>query len=280
MTRKRVGQARQHVLPGHAARQVVVDQHAGEGPRRPPTNADARAAGGHVAGDRPGGDRVRRWRHGRGTLGCRKIGAPRRAGRNLRRGRPMGGRETPAAADRGGPRAAARTASVRYELLRAHRSRRLGRRARARAVGRRAGAQGVRQAAGRHGLARRRSWRSARRRGCSRASATPTSCPCSRSPRTSDAGPFLVLELVEGLDLRALCAAASTRTGSPTRSPSTSRAPCCARWPPCSGTCPGLVHRDVTPHNVLVSAHGEVKLGGLRHRARPRPHALDAAALR
>jgi serine/threonine-protein kinase len=24
---------------------------------------------------------------------------------------------------------------------------------------------------------------------------------------------------------------------------------------------PGLVHRDVTPHNVLVSTHGEVKLG-------------------
>jgi serine/threonine protein kinase len=73
------------------------------------------------------------------------------------------------------------------------------------------------------------------------------------------AGPFLVMELVEGMDLRALC-----RRLQPDR-----LADGVAVHVACDllralaavqQSLPGLVHRDVTPHNVLVSSHGEVKL--------------------
>jgi len=75
------------------------------------------------------------------------------------------------------------------------------------------------------------------------------------------AGPFLVLELVDGLDLKALSAGLQ---------PADRLADGVAVHVACAllralsavqGSLPGLVHRDVTPHNVLVSSHGEVKLG-------------------
>jgi serine/threonine-protein kinase len=75
-----------------------------------------------------------------------------------------------------------------------------------------------------------------------------------------EVGPFLVLELVEGLDLRALSRAlASDRLAD-----GVAVHVACAllRALVAVQRClPGLVHRDVTPHNVLVSVHGEVKLG-------------------
>jgi serine/threonine-protein kinase len=77
----------------------------------------------------------------------------------------------------------------------------------------------------------------------------------------AESRPFLVLELVEGLDLRAL----TTALG-----PGERLADGVAVHVACAvlralgavqRSFPGLVHRDVTPHNVLVSTHGEVKLG-------------------
>src|ERR1700722_16229405 len=75
------------------------------------------------------------------------------------------------------------------------------------------------------------------------------------------AGPFLVLELVDGLDLKALHGGLQ---------PADRLADGLAVHVACAllrslsavqEALPGLVHRDVTPHNVLVSSHGEVKLG-------------------
>jgi serine/threonine-protein kinase len=75
-----------------------------------------------------------------------------------------------------------------------------------------------------------------------------------------EAGPFLVLELVEGLDLRAL----SRRLDPDRLADGVAVHVACALLRALSAVqrcLPGLVHRDVTPHNVLVSSHGEVKLG-------------------
>jgi serine/threonine protein kinase len=74
------------------------------------------------------------------------------------------------------------------------------------------------------------------------------------------AGPFLVLELVEGLDLRSL------RRGlepAGRLADGLSVHVACAVLRALAAVqryLPGLVHRDVTPHNVLVSVDGDVKL--------------------
>jgi serine/threonine protein kinase len=74
-------------------------------------------------------------------------------------------------------------------------------------------------------------------------------------------GPFLVLELVDGLDLRALCRGLQPDDRLADR---VSVHVACALLRALAAVqraLPGLVHRDVTPHNVLVSTDGEVKLG-------------------
>lgn len=72
-------------------------------------------------------------------------------------------------------------------------------------------------------------------------------------------GALLVLELVEGLDLAALRKGlGEQRLADPVAvhvACSLLRALGAA-----AHAVPGLVHRDVTPHNVLLSVHGEVKL--------------------
>jgi eukaryotic-like serine/threonine-protein kinase len=75
------------------------------------------------------------------------------------------------------------------------------------------------------------------------------------------AGPFLVLELVDGLDLRALAGGLGPGDRLAER---VSVHVACALLRALAAVqraLPGLVHRDVTPHNVLVSTDGEVKLG-------------------
>lgn len=81
--------------------------------------------------------------------------------------------------------------------------------------------------------------------------------------------PFLVLELVRGSDLRALSGAASNappdrRLATPGLLPDAVAVHiACAILRALAAVqraLPGLVHRDVTPHNVLVSNEGEVKL--------------------
>jgi serine/threonine-protein kinase len=85
--------------------------------------------------------------------------------------------------------------------------------------------------------------------------------------------PFLVLELIDGLDLRALCRALAGVPGQ--HAPSSARSwsgqlpdliavhVACAVLRALAAVqraIPGLVHRDVTPHNILVSDEGEIKL--------------------
>ena len=72
-------------------------------------------------------------------------------------------------------------------------------------------------------------------------------------------GPFLVLELVEGLDLRDV----RRRLGTQRLADPVAVHVACSLLRACSAVqrcLPGLVHRDITPNNVLVSVHGEVKL--------------------
>jgi len=78
-----------------------------------------------------------------------------------------------------------------------------------------------------------------------------------------DAGSvFLVLELVRGADLRTLVRnlAGFGRTLRPTVVASIGTSLCRALAAAQRAMPAGMVHRDVTPHNVLVSREGEVKL--------------------
>jgi eukaryotic-like serine/threonine-protein kinase len=76
----------------------------------------------------------------------------------------------------------------------------------------------------------------------------------------ADGEPFLVLELVEGLDLKALCAARANGDRLPDMVAVHIACALLRALAAVQRYLPGLVHRDVTPHNVLVSTHGEVKL--------------------
>jgi len=75
-------------------------------------------------------------------------------------------------------------------------------------------------------------------------------------------GIFLVLELVRGVDLRALSRALCARgeRTSPALVAAIGVALCRALAAAQRSLPAGLVHRDVTPHNVLLSAEGEIKL--------------------
>jgi serine/threonine protein kinase len=74
--------------------------------------------------------------------------------------------------------------------------------------------------------------------------------------------PFLVLELVEGTDLRRLIRAAEEleRGFAPALIAAVGAVVCRALAAAERALPPGVVHRDVTPHNMLVSVDGELKL--------------------
>ncbi len=75
--------------------------------------------------------------------------------------------------------------------------------------------------------------------------------------------PALVLELIEGADLRTLCLRSSPgahRGFLPDRVAVHCACAILSALAAVQRAVPGLVHRDVTPHNVLVSKEGEVKL--------------------
>lgn len=77
-----------------------------------------------------------------------------------------------------------------------------------------------------------------------------------------DENPCLVLELIRGLDLRLLSSALSDgRELLPPGVVAAIGAQLCRALAAAQRSVPGgLVHRDVTPHNVLISTEGEVKL--------------------
>jgi serine/threonine-protein kinase len=77
----------------------------------------------------------------------------------------------------------------------------------------------------------------------------------------AQAGPFLVLELIDGVDLRALTRGLGP--GERLADPVSVHIACALlrALAAVQRSLPGLVHRDVTPHNILVSTDGEVKLG-------------------
>ncbi len=73
--------------------------------------------------------------------------------------------------------------------------------------------------------------------------------------------PFLVLELVDGMDLKRLCMVLPAGDRLPEMIAVHISCAILRALGAVQRCLPGLVHRDVTPHNVLVSTHGEVKLG-------------------
>jgi eukaryotic-like serine/threonine-protein kinase len=76
-----------------------------------------------------------------------------------------------------------------------------------------------------------------------------------------DGEPFLVLELVDGLDLKRLCGALPVGERLPDMVAVHIACALLRALGAVQRSLPGLVHRDVTPHNVLISTEGEVKLG-------------------
>jgi serine/threonine-protein kinase len=76
----------------------------------------------------------------------------------------------------------------------------------------------------------------------------------------ADGEPFLVLELVDGLDLKSLGGALAQGDRLPDMVAVHIACALLRALAAVQRYLPGLVHRDVTPHNVLVSTHGEVKL--------------------
>ena len=98
----------------------------------------------------------------------------------------------------------------------------------------------------------------------------------------ADGLPFQVLEHIDGIDVRGLIALAhhACRPRSRCTSPrwSARRSTTRTTRPAADGTPLGIVHRDVSPGNVLVSWSGDVKLDRLRHRVRAPSASTDATA--